>query len=226
MEHSPPAPDFRVPAAIPSRRAESRPPPFRTNDESYIVGMLRSRRTCPVVRLYSEADRQDFTFEQFSMDQKLGIGASFPSMTISLVKGGSIEIPGGLPGRYRIFLFYRGHWCPFCRKALAGFEAVMPELTALGVSVLAASVDPIEKAREVQAEVSFPIGYGVTHEMARQIGAWWDGARAFIQPSEFMLDETDQILFSSYSDGPLARFIGSEVVGMVKRIDSRKNPPQ
>jgi hypothetical protein len=41
---------------------------------------------------------------------KLGIGAVFPEMKIDLVGGGAIELPHGLNGRYRVVLFYRGHW--------------------------------------------------------------------------------------------------------------------
>lgn len=44
------------------------------------------------------------------MSSKLGIGDSFPELSLSLVDGGSIDLPGGLGGKYRIVLFYRGHW--------------------------------------------------------------------------------------------------------------------
>jgi peroxiredoxin len=44
------------------------------------------------------------------MAEKLGIGDSFPKMTINLVDGNTIDLPDGLDGKYRIILFYRGHW--------------------------------------------------------------------------------------------------------------------
>ncbi len=44
------------------------------------------------------------------MSDKLGIGATFPNLTLNLVDGSSLEIPGGLDSKYRIILFYRGHW--------------------------------------------------------------------------------------------------------------------
>lgn len=44
------------------------------------------------------------------MAEKLDIGASFPEMTIEVTSGGSITLPGGLSGRYKVILFYRGHW--------------------------------------------------------------------------------------------------------------------
>jgi hypothetical protein len=44
------------------------------------------------------------------MVEKLGIGATFPKMTLNLVDGGTLDLPDGMDAKYRIFLFYRGHW--------------------------------------------------------------------------------------------------------------------
>jgi len=44
------------------------------------------------------------------MAAKLGIGDAFPSMTLQLVGGGTLDLPQGLDARYKVILFYRGHW--------------------------------------------------------------------------------------------------------------------
>lgn len=44
------------------------------------------------------------------MAKKLGIGDTFPAMNINLVDGGKLQLPDGLDAKYRIVLFYRGHW--------------------------------------------------------------------------------------------------------------------
>jgi hypothetical protein len=44
------------------------------------------------------------------MSNKLGIGATFPKLTINLVDGSTLELPDGIDAKYRIILFYRGHW--------------------------------------------------------------------------------------------------------------------
>jgi hypothetical protein len=44
------------------------------------------------------------------MSKKLGIGDTFPRVTINLVDGRTLDLPDGLDAKYRIFLFYRGHW--------------------------------------------------------------------------------------------------------------------
>ncbi len=98
---------------------------------------------------------------------------------------------------------------------MAGFEKLKGELDALGAKVFTASVDLIEKAREVAAEVSFPVGYGVTREMADKLGAWWEDRRSIIQPAEFVLGADGKVLASSYSDGPIGRIDAADVIKMI-----------
>ncbi len=44
------------------------------------------------------------------MAKKFGIGDAFPKVTVNLVDGGTLELPDGMNSKYRIMLFYRGHW--------------------------------------------------------------------------------------------------------------------
>lgn len=44
------------------------------------------------------------------MAGKLGIGDPFPKLSIDLVGGGTLDLPDGLDAKYRVILFYRGHW--------------------------------------------------------------------------------------------------------------------
>ena len=98
---------------------------------------------------------------------------------------------------------------------MVGFEKLKGELDALGAKVFAASVDPIDKAREVAAEVSFPVGYGVTREIADKLGSWWEERRSIIQPAEFVLGADGKVLASSYSDGPIGRIDAADVIKMI-----------
>jgi len=44
------------------------------------------------------------------MAEKLNTGDMFPGMTINLVGGGTLDLPGGIEAKYKVLLFYRGHW--------------------------------------------------------------------------------------------------------------------
>ena len=98
---------------------------------------------------------------------------------------------------------------------MAGFEKLKAELDAVGARVVAASVDPIDKAREVAAEVSFPVGYGVTRAQAEQMDSWWEERRSIIQPSEFIMTGEGKIIASSYSDGPVGRIDAADVIKVI-----------
>jgi peroxiredoxin len=105
---------------------------------------------------------------------------------------------------------------------LVGFEKLKQEFDAVGAKLVTASVDPIDKAREVAADVSFPVGYGVTRENADQLGAWWEDRRSIIQPSEFILGADGKVVVSSYSDGPLGRIDAADAIKLIKFYESRK----
>ena len=92
----------------------------------------------------------------------------------------------------------------------------------MGVAVVAASVDPLDKAREVADEVGFSVGFGVTRDIADKLGSWWEDRRSIVQPSEFLLDADNKVVVSSYSDGPLGRLEAEDVVKLVNFYESRK----
>ncbi len=106
---------------------------------------------------------------------------------------------------------------------MVGFEKEKANLDALGVKIIAASVDPEDKAKEVADEVSFPVGYGATREDSDRIRAWWGDDRGIIQPSEFLVDENGIILLSTYSSGPLGRVDAADVVRNITRREAQKN---
>ena len=44
------------------------------------------------------------------MADKLNSGDSFPTLTIDLVDGTKLTLPDDVDARYKVILFYRGHW--------------------------------------------------------------------------------------------------------------------
>ncbi|MAI45010.1 MAG: hypothetical protein CBC34_003660 [Hyphomicrobiaceae bacterium TMED74] len=104
---------------------------------------------------------------------------------------------------------------------MVGFAERSAELKELGVSVVAASVDPIDKAKEVADEVNFPVGYGVTRDIANALGSWWEERRQIIQPSEFLLGAENKVMASSYSDGPIGRVSDDDIIRIVTFLSKK-----
>jgi peroxiredoxin len=104
---------------------------------------------------------------------------------------------------------------------LAGFGRERAALDALGARIVAASVDPLDKTKEVANEVGFPLGYGVTRDQADAIGAWWDERRKFVQPAEFVIGRDGKVIASSYSSGPLGRIDAADVIKLINFYESQ-----
>ncbi len=85
--------------------------------------------------------------------------------------------------------------------------------------MIAASVDPIDKAKEVAADVSFPVAYGVTRAQADELGSWWEERRGIIQPSEFLVTAEGKVRSATYSSGPIGRVDAADVVKLVAFYD-------
>ncbi len=44
------------------------------------------------------------------MAAKLNTGDTFPKLTFKLTDGGTLSVPDGIDAKYKVILFYRGHW--------------------------------------------------------------------------------------------------------------------
>jgi alkyl hydroperoxide reductase subunit AhpC len=105
---------------------------------------------------------------------------------------------------------------------LGDFETHRQDLEAMGIKVIAASVDPLDKAKDIADTLSYPVGYEVTRETADRLGSYWEDRRGIIQPSEFLIDSDGVIKACSYSDGPIGRIDPRDVMKVVTFMESQK----
>ena len=105
---------------------------------------------------------------------------------------------------------------------MAGYERHLAEFDELDVRLFAASVDPLDKAEEVAADLSFPIGFGVGRDIADTLDSWWEERRGLIQPSEFILNAQHKAIASTYSSGPVGRVDAEDAIRIIKFFESRK----
>jgi peroxiredoxin len=108
---------------------------------------------------------------------------------------------------------------------LAGYRDQYEELRNERVSVLALSVDPIEKAKETveQDDLPYPVAWGLSvPEAAERIGGWWDEKRQIVQPSEFLLGPDRKVLHVTYSSGPIGRIQAADALSLVRFLKSKR----
>ena len=156
------------------------------------------------------------------MNQKLDPGNLFPDLSLSLVGGETMNLPGDLSNPMTLALFYRGHWWPYCRRLLAGYEARREAFAEQGVGLIAGSVDDKERTAEVAADLGFPIAFNMTKDDGDAIGSWWDEKRQIIQPSEFLLTKRGRVIISVYSNGPVGRMDPNETLTLVRYLNQQR----
>ncbi len=108
---------------------------------------------------------------------------------------------------------------------MADFQSAIQELEAEEITVIAGSVDPIEKAKETaeKVKVTFPVAYGLDTEKVSEItGAYYEKERKFIHATNFLIRPDKTIEVACYSSGPIGRFVAKDVLGLVKFYKSRK----
>jgi peroxiredoxin len=108
---------------------------------------------------------------------------------------------------------------------LAGYQAKLEELRSEGISVIALSTDPLEKAKEtVDSDgLRYPIAWGLkVPEDAERIGAASDQKRGMIQPAEFILGKDRRVLHATYSTGPIGRMTAEDALALIRFLKSRK----
>lgn len=102
---------------------------------------------------------------------------------------------------------------------MAAFEKAQERLRQEGITVVAASTDPLEKAQQTVAELSltFPVGYGLPlEETATMLGAFYEPSRKFLQATGFVVRPDATIAVGQYSSGPIGRLVWQDVVGLVQ----------
>ena len=85
--------------------------------------------------------------------------------------------------------------------------------------MVAASTDPLEKARETVLEhsLTFPVGYGLPLKAtAAALGAFYDEKRGFLQATGFVVKPDRTVAVAQYSSGPIGRLVWQDVVGLVQ----------
>jgi peroxiredoxin len=163
------------------------------------------------------------------MSSRLQNGDRFPDLTIDIVGGRTLAIPRDLAGSYAVVLFYRGSWCPYCCTQLTAFSRASERLAAVGVTIIALSVDDeaTSKALAEKLRLSFPVGYNANAgAIAALTGAYVEEGSAYLQSTGFVLDQRGRILTAVYSSGAIGRLVPDDVAGFVKYVDAHRDATQ
>ncbi len=105
-------------------------------------------------------------------ERALKAGASAPSFELDDSEGRRVRSRSLIARGPLVVSFYRGVWCPYCNLELQALEAVLPDIAALGESLVAISPQTPANSRNSKRDnkLSFPILSDVNSNVAEAFG--------------------------------------------------------
>jgi peroxiredoxin len=148
----------------------------------------------------------------------------FPSLQLPLVGGGTLTLPDDLAGSYGVVLMYRGAWCRYCNAQLAAFSRAYKNLVALGIKVVAFSVDDEATAAELveKLRLTFPVAHSADADrVADALSAYVNHDPHYLQSTGFVLAPDGTVATAVYSSGAIGRLVPEDVIGVVRYMKKR-----
>ncbi len=102
------------------------------------------------------------------IDHVLAVGQQFPDMALPTAEGEMARLADWWRRGPLVVTFFRGEWCPYCRLMLAALEEALPEIEALGASLVA--VTPEVGGRALSAKRRHGNGYEILSDVDCGLG--------------------------------------------------------
>lgn len=84
-------------------------------------------------------------------------GMQVPNMSLKTADGDPVSLRALWMQKPTIVLFYRGGWCPYCNRQLAGLKDIEKALVELGYQVLAISPESPAKLQAQKLQTEFAV---------------------------------------------------------------------
>jgi peroxiredoxin len=148
-------------------------------------------------------------------------GQRLPTVPVTVAGGDALLLPDALAGHFGVVLLFRGAWCPYCNAQLRAFQRAQERLAALGIRVVALSVDDEATTRKLVADhgLSFPVGHGADAAALHDaVGAFVNPEPPYLQSTGFVLDPEGRVIVSVHSSGAIGRLVPDDVIGLVRYL--------
>ncbi|MDQ0513319.1 peroxiredoxin-like family protein [Ancylobacter amanitiformis] len=129
-------------------------------------------RTAPEGRPALYAAKIEALRASFAVDEAIGVGDEAPDFTLPSAAGGGVTLGELLRSGPAVVTFYRGGWCPYCNLQLRAYQAIQPQIAALGARLVAVSPQLPDGSLDVAASnaLTFDVLSDVGNQVARRYG--------------------------------------------------------
>jgi peroxiredoxin len=131
----------------------------------------------------------------------LTVGSAAPAFTLASSTGDTTSLEQLRGDGPKFVVFYRGDWCPICRKQLKGLDARRDELQQRGADVIAISVDDTDTSSKLvgRLDLSFPLLSDPERATVQNFGVE-DTPNEISKPAAFLIDSDGTILFAKVGE--------------------------
>ncbi|RYY23414.1 MAG: peroxiredoxin family protein [Chitinophagaceae bacterium] len=125
-----------------SRKIINRPACFLLPFILNIVFVMSSAAQSAALRTVNPGSQPSYVIPQKPEDiSPLLIGEKIPVVSLPDAAGNNYDLNKAVSEKPTILIFYRGGWCPFCSRQLAGLQDITPQLQKSGYQLIAISTD-------------------------------------------------------------------------------------
>lgn len=129
-------------------------------------------RTAPAARAALYEAKIEELRASFDIEAAISVSDQAPNFVLPDVRGESVSLSGLLQRGPAAVTFYRGGWCPYCNMQLKAYQAILPQIMALGGQLVAISPqlpDNSLSTTETNA-LTFDVLSDVGNHVARSFG--------------------------------------------------------
>jgi len=104
--------------------------------------------------------------------RSLRAGARAPDFALPDQSGDVVRLSSVLAGGPAVVTFYRGGWCPYCNLQLRAYQGILPDIVALGATLIAISPQTPDFTLSTTREkgLDFPVLSDIGNRVARHYG--------------------------------------------------------
>ena len=146
-----------------------------------------------------------------------------PDFTLPAHSGPAVTLSRTLGPLGGVLVFFRGHWCPYCRRYLGKLRDHLPRLRERGAELVAISPEPPATSKVLAAQLTLPFPL-LSDATGRAIDAYGIrngllGARALLpHPAVFVLDRDNLIRFRSIDRNFKKRTTVRTILGAIEAL--------
>ncbi len=127
-------------------------------------------------------------------------GLEVPNATLYDLDNKPVDVKEITSQNPSVIIFYRGSWCPYCNRQLAGLQEVESQIRDLGFQIIAISPDTPENMRKTvdKNELTYTVLSDNSIEFAGKMGlAFVDHKnRTLPVPAVYLVDTTGMVQFN------------------------------